>query len=210
MKRVFILFLMFVSCSFGAIVSVSAYYDIKASPDIAIVNIGLIEQSKDPTVAMETLFKRANALIKSLKGYNITTTSFSLNPIYDKKGNIMSFRAFEGFKIKMPIKRLSYFFNDIKSHKIDTIESISFDISNKRKLRLIAIKKAMKLAKDQASAALSGTRYNILGIKSCSVNIDNYPRPVMFFNTLAMHNAPIKSGDINIGVTVNVVYNIGE
>lgn len=210
MKNIFLSILVFSYISFGGSISISQHYDVKATPNIAILNIGFIEQDKDPKTAIKNLFKRTSIFIGSLRGYNVKTTSLSLNPIYDKNGNIVYFRAFEGIRVKVPIKNLTSFLGYLDKYKIDSIEGITFDVSNKEKLELIAIRKAMKLAKEKALAALYGTHYKIIGIKSCVINLNNYPRPIMFLNTSYFKNAPIKSGSVNIGANVNVVYKIGE
>lgn len=201
-------------------IAVSGEGVIEVAPDTGYVNFGIFVQEKTASEAMKGLSKIANRVIillknSGIKEEDIKTTGISLNPVYqwdkEKKKNVLvGFAATENFKVKTELKNIGKIVTLVTENGANRIYGIRFDSSETENLRKEAIAKAVEDAREKAKAALSGTNYKIVGIKTISIQSGNVTPVVrQTFDNEAIgekSSVPVEGGSITIRATVNVVF----
>ncbi len=201
-------------------ITVSGEGIIEVTPDTGYVNFGIFVQKKTASQSMEELSKIANRVITVLKNSgikeeDIKTTGISLNPVYQwdketKKNILVGFAASENFKVKTKLKNTGKIVTLVTENGANRIYGIYFDSSEAENLRKKAIAKAVEDAREKAKAALTGTNYKIVGIKTISVQSGNVTPVVRqtFDNAIIgeKSSVPIEGGSITVRASVNVVF----
>ncbi len=202
-------------------VSVSGEGIVETTPDIAIINFGIIFQKKTATDAMNELTDIANKTITALKkagveDKNIKTTNINLKPVYQwsKEKNtsvLIGYSASEMFELKTKIKDAGTMIGLLNENGVNNISSIRFDVSDKGTLEQDAIAQAMKNAKTKAEASLKDSNYKIVGIKTISINSNN-PTPI-YRNSMSpiptvgeKVSMPVEGGAMSIKAQVQVIF----
>ena len=199
-------------------ISVSGEGVVQTTPDISVINFGITIQRKTAVDAMNELSGVANKTISVLKnaGVNdkdIKTVNIGLAPVYqwdkDKKLSILvGYKATESFELKVKISDAGRMIGLISNNGVNNISGIRFDISDKKALEQDAITDAMDNARKKAEAALKGSNYKIVGIKTISVNSNN-PTPI-FRNSIGAVDKeaeiPVEGGSMSVRASVQVVF----
>lgn len=141
--------------------SVSATGKVTAIPDIATVTIGVYTDAKDTAAeAVKENTEKMNDIIQALKGIDIekkdiTTSSYSLNPVYDWTDD--SGRTLKGYEVRQNVTiKVRNLDNIGKAIQVTTEEGanqiggISFTIDDPEELRQEAVKIAIDKAKAKA------------------------------------------------------------
>ncbi len=201
-------------------ISVTGEGTVEVVPDIGYIDFGISIQKKTASQAMEELSKTSNSIITAIKNFgikeeDIKTTGISLNPVYqwdkDEKKNVLTgFSATENFKVKTKLEDTGKVIALITNNGANRIYGIYFDSSQAKNLKNKAIAEAMKNAREKAEAALTGTNYKIVGIKTISIQsgyfVPTYKNGIYDLTGSEKGSIPIKGGSISVKATVNVVF----
>lgn len=197
-------------------ISVTGTGSVSVVPDTAIISFGVFVDDKDPQVAMDSMSEKASKIVSALlnagiKKENIKTTDLSLYPIYSwekdtGKQILEGYRASESFIVKTEIEKAGKIVSLVNKSGANQINSISFEASNKDKLKLDAIEQAMADARAKAEAALKGTNYKITGIKTISVEASSPVYPVYKQIAAESRDAVIEGGTVSVDANVSVVF----
>ena len=150
-------------------ISVSANATIEVAPDTAVISFDVNGRGRTAAEATNAAAGKMDNVQRNLLGCNIlgsdiTTTSYTLYPDTDIKGKITGYTASNSVRIKLKdIAKLGPVIDKISAAGVDTINNISFSVSNRELYRnkLLA----------QAVVANAGGR--TLG-KLLSANISTY------------------------------------
>ena len=151
-------------------ISVSANATIDVAPDTAVISFDVNGKGRTADEATSASAAKMDSVKHNLLGCNIlgsdiTTTSYTLYPDTDIKGKITGYTASNSVRIKLKdIAKLGPVIDKISAAGVDTINNISFSVSNRELYR-------NKLLAQAAVVANAGGR--TLG-KLLSANISTY------------------------------------
>jgi len=189
-------------------------------PDIAKLSFGISLQKKTASEAMNALSEKASNVITTLtnagvKKEDIKTTSINLRPVYQwdkdsRKNVLVGYEASESFTVNSSIKNAGNLLSLAVNSGANKVFGISFDVSNKDDMQNEAITKAMENARKKAEASLKGTNYRITGIKTISIQSQNY-YPIFYRNLAGKEtendtNIPVEGGSLTIKANVQVIF----
>ncbi len=207
--------------SFDHTIQVSGTGVINITPDTAIINFGIRVQKKTAANAMDSLSEIANRVVSALKNFgikeeDIKTKSIRLTPVYQwekdtRKNIVVGYAATENFEVKSSLKDAGRIISLATENGANRVYGIRFDSSKKDELKNKAITEAMNDARAKAEAALKGTNYKIVGIKTISIQ-SGYITPI--YRTIlpdeiakgSSSSVPVESGSMSVKATIQVVF----
>ncbi len=190
----------------------------KKSPDIAIAQIGVQTINKEVEPAVAENNRKAEAIISALKQIGISekdikTVSFNIYPLRDYKNNdpntIIGFQVDN--TVSITFRNLDIVGKGLQSAitaGANNIYGIEFTLSDpepvRNELRVLAIQDARKKAENMAQAAGIQLGKIISINESSSTPIYRYA-----YDKVAAESAvPVQSGELDITVQVNIVYEL--
>ena len=157
-------------------ISVSANATIEVAPDTAVISFDVNGKGRTAAEATSASAAKMDSVKRNLLGCNIlgndiTTTSYTLYT--DIKGKITGYTASNSVRIKLKdIGKLGPVIDKISAAGVDTINNISFSVSNKELYRNKLLAQAVENARQQA-AVVANAGGRTLG-KLLSANISTY------------------------------------
>jgi uncharacterized protein YggE len=204
------------------VITVTGSAQVFASPDEAIVRLGVLEQAATAQDAQN----KANTVIQKLLSelsklgvpkLNIQTSRMSLTPMYTQRLNepqrISGYQAQDVLSV-----RLTNF--DLVGKVIDAgtasgannIEGIDFQLRNARGPRAQAYKDAVADARSKADAIAEALGVKIAGVYDVHADSSGYIPPPRAFGGMKMEMAaatPVEPGQMEVSVSVTIRYRIG-
>ena len=130
-------------------ISVSANATIEVAPDTAVISFDVNGKGRTAAAKMDSV--KRNLLGCNILGNDITTTSYTLYPDTDIKGKIIGYTANNSVRIKLKdIGKLGPVIDKISAAGVDTINNISFSVSNRELYRNKLLAQAVENARQQA------------------------------------------------------------
>ncbi len=157
-------------------ISVSANATIEVTPDTAVISFDVNGKGRTAAEATSASATKMDSVKHNLLGCNIlgndiTTTSYTLYPDTDIKGKITG--ASNSVRIKLKdVSKLGPVIDKISAAGVDTINNISFSVSNRELYRNKLLAQAVENARQQA-AVVANAGGRTLG-KLLSANINTY------------------------------------
>jgi uncharacterized protein YggE len=203
------------------VINISGQGTVKASPDIAYITLGVINEDANAKVAQkknaEEMSKLMSAIKNSgIKDEDIKTISYNIYPKYDYDKNtgiskIIGYSVNNTVQVTVrDILKTGTIIDIAAENGANTSGGISFSLSNYEEYYNDALKAAVENAKNKA-----GSIADVLGVSlklpiSITEN-SGYQQPIYYKsmdNALAaeMASTPIESGIIEIKASVSVVY----
>lgn len=137
-------------------ISVSANATIDVAPDTAVISFDVNGKGRTADEATSASAAKMDSVKHNLLGCNIlgsdiTTTSYTLYPDTDIKGKITGYTASNSVRIKLKdIAKLGPVIDKISAAGVDTINNISFSVSNRELYRNKLLAQAVENARQQA------------------------------------------------------------
>lgn len=159
-------------------ISVSANATLEVTPDTAVISFDVNGRGRTAAEATNAAAIKMDNVQRNLLGCNIlgsdiTTTSYTLYPDTDIKGKITGYTASNSVRIKLKdIAKLGPVIDKISAAGVDTINNISFSVSNRELYRNRLLAQAVENARQQA-AVVANAGGRTLG-KLLSANINSY------------------------------------
>lgn len=187
-------------------------------PDIAILRLGVSTERDSVEEASEEAAFAMQRVINSLKENdvgekNIQTQQFSILPQYDYVEGRKILRGYRVTNIVSAeirnLKKVGNVIDDAAKAGDDMvqIQSIQFDIDDRKKLQEQARVKAMKDAKAKAEILAEEGGVKLGKPIYISESIDSYV-PNYSFDKRAEGATPIETGELEVRITVSVIYEI--
>lgn len=165
------------------------------------------------------LTQKINTVIASVKSQDIkdediTTTNFSVNPVYDYSNgqqNLKGFEASESITVKIrKLDTVGTVVTQATAQGANQVGGINFTIDDPKALQLAAQENAIKDAKAQAEQLAKTLGVNLGRVKTFSASNSESSRPYAMYDSAmapkavggAAPEVPIGSQDINSTVTV--------
>lgn len=210
----------------GTLISVSAQASAKRVPDIATISTGVVTQAEDANTAMRLnaeKMTRVNAAIKTagIASRDIQTSGVNLNARYDyengKTPRITGYEARNTVTIKVrDLAKLGKLMDSLVAAGANDLNGPSFEVDKADEAydeaRLSALEKARKRA-DLYANALGLRVRRIVSIDEGGGMMNPVPvMRAMSANAYAGKAADteIAPGESSLGVTLNIVYELGK
>lgn len=203
-------------------ITVSGAGEAFGAPDLALLNLGVSAQGKTVKEARETAAAAMNNVLDALKDSGVAdkdvqTRQFRIEPEYeypDGRQELIGFRVTNIVEAKVrDLDRLGEVIDDVAEAGGDVVQvqGLSFTIEKPDELRAQARAEAVADARARAEslADLAGVK---LG-KPISINESTAIPPTPFFAGAVMERdvqvaTPIEAGELEISVTVDIVFAI--
>ncbi len=201
-------------------ISVTGIGSVRATPDIAILSLGISHKGATAKEAMDQTSGTMNAVIEGLKslGFGVTdmqTTGLSLNPVYEDGYNasskLMGFVASNGVTLRVKdLGRLGEIIDLVVSKGANTVNGLTFDVMDKTAATVDARTKALQDAKtkaEQMAAALGASIGRPVSITENYTSSDG-AQMVQTMRTDTSPSTPVAPGEVGLDVSVSVVFEL--
>jgi hypothetical protein len=194
------------------------------TPDLAYVNIGVTTQGDTVTEALDANTAAAQGIRASLKELgvedkDIQTSGFNIYPNqdYGPDGTIVRsyFTANNTVYVTVrDLEKLGAILDRSVRNGANTINSISFDITDKEKALSEARAKAMQNAEVQAEEAATAAGAELGPVQNISLYTNSAPTPMYYDGKgggaadMASMPVPIATGQMTVSVSTNVTYEL--
>jgi uncharacterized protein YggE len=203
-------------------ISVSGTGDASGAPDLALLQLGVSAEGKTVKEARDTAASAMNDVLDALKGdgvaeNDVQTRQFRIEPEYqypDGKQELTGFRVTNIVEVKArDLDRVGEMIDDVAKAGGDVVQvqGLSFTIEKQDDLRAQAREEAMADASARAEdlADLAGVK---LG-KPLSITESTVTPPSPLLQAVpaargAEETTPIEAGELEVSVTVNVLFAI--
>jgi len=198
--------------------------EVSLTPDLAYIYIGVHDEAATPSDAVDANKAHTEAVQNAIKKAgvdekDINTTNFSIWPSqqYAPDGTISGTTYMVDNTVYVIVRNISSL-GDLLDAAItagaNNINSISFDVADKSEAVKEAHAKAVENAKTQAQELADAAGVTLGDIQSISF-YDNSPVPYYSGKggggggvDMAASSVPIQPGQLNISVSVNILYEI--
>lgn len=199
-------------------VTVSGHGEVKASPDSAQVNIGVITQARSAKEAQSQNNRTANAVIAAIKEQgipkdDIQTTELSLWPQHDEKG-----RSITGYQVKHTLsvrvagmEKVGAVIDAAVAAGANHTYGITFEKDDPADLEQEALKQAVADARERADAlaqAAGKKIVRVVSIKEAGTQ-DFPPEYKRMAYEVGGAGVPVEPGQLSVTASVEVVFEIG-
>lgn len=200
------------------LISVSASAVIEVAPDTAVISFDVNGKGNNAGAAANAAASKMEGVRRALLGCglvssDITTTSYTLYPDMDNKGKVTGYTARNNVKIKLTnIAKLGTVIDKISGAGVDTINNVSFSVSNKSLYRNQLLAQAVENARQQAAVVANAGGRTLGKLLSASISsYNNFERSYgnVMLKSAAMDSAPatnIAAEDITIKASVDTVF----
>lgn len=205
-------------------ISISGHGEVRAVPDLALVNLGVVSSATTAREALDANTKAMTDLMAALKTANvenkdIATSNFSVNPRYDygqSNGQPPKLAGYDVANTVSVVVRKLDGMGDILDKAVSSgsnqINGISFSIANSQSAMDQARAEAVKDAKRKAELYAAAATFTLGNIVSLNEGGGYQPPVVMQGKMMAADSAsapvPIAQGEQVVAVDVNIVWEI--
>lgn len=202
-------------------VNVSGHGEVYVVPDVAYVYIGVQNTEATVTAVLNKNTAQAQGIRTALKNLDVAdvdiqTSNFSIYPMpqYDQNGKITEtlYQASNTvFVTVRDLSKLGAILDSVVRNGANTVNSISFDVLDKKAALTEARNKAVEDAKAQAQQLADATGATLGEVQSISQYSSSAPTPVYEGKggggaaTMAA-NVPVATGQMIISVDVSVTW----
>ena len=199
-------------------IQVTGIGSIFGRPDMALLSLGISTERASVNEAREEAAAAMQQIIDSLKANgvdekDIQTQQFSIQPQFDfieGKQRLRGYRVTNIVSIKVRnLDRVGKVIDDVAAAggDITQVQSIQFTIDDPKELQSQARVKAMKDARTKAQTLAEEGGVKLGKPVSISESIGS-SSPIFFKSDRELSATPIEPGELEVTVTVSVIYNI--
>jgi len=193
---------------------------INVAPDKAIIQIGIVTESKEAETAQTQNAQISNNVLSALNEIDISTNdiqtiSYTIQPVYEFTEGTSVLTGYRvQHTLEITVKKLSNLgmvYEAVVAAGANIAENIRFDVSNREVIYQEALQQAMKNATEKAIRLGEQIGVNINNIPVKVTEISGTPPPRPFSLALASESIsqaapPIQSNKIEIEANVSAVF----
>ncbi|MFT4953875.1 MAG: hypothetical protein ACI8U3_000237 [Brevundimonas sp.] len=202
--------------------NLSAYGEVKAAPDMASINFGVVTEATTAAEAMAQNRTRMNEVMRALRSAGIEerfiqTSGLSLQAQYDYVQNepprLRGYQASNRVTVEIrDLERVGSTADAVVNAGVNQIDGISFGLINPQQAEDQARMAAVQALQAKANLYANALGVRLAGIRNLSEGGGYAPQPPMFARgAMAMDSAESTSvapGELTIRVNINGVYDI--
>ena len=213
----------------GPLLSLSAYGETQAAPDLATITVGVTVQAKTAQDAMRQNAEKMSGLIAALKAQGIAakdiqTSNLNLQPQYDYHNGVSSsgpaqpttltgYRASNDVSVTVnDLTRLGATVDAVVNGGANQVNGISFGLHDPQTAEDAARVQAVERLQKEAAIYAKAAGLHIKALRSLSEGGGYTPSPVrpMMYASAAKVAAPtpVEAGQLDLRVQVSAVYEL--
>ena len=209
-------------------ISVNGEGTVEATPDRAIISVGVVTRAKNPSEVQNLNAKSATSIINSIVALgierkSISTGNYNFNPIYRHLDNGKS--VLEGYEasnsvtiIVDDLNLVGKIIDAALNHGANQVNSLNFGLRNKTAYQDEALRLAVLDAQRKAEIAASALGKMIISVRNVSINSNSIsaPRNYKMARSMAVaedaiaYETPIESGTLQCSANVHVEFEISR
>ena len=209
-------------------ISVNGEGTVEATPDRAIISVGVVTRAKNPSEVQNLNAKSATSIINSIVALgierkSISTGNYNFNPIYRHLDNGKS--VLEGYEasnsvtiIVDDLNLVGKIIDAALNHGANQVNSLNFGLRNKTAYQDEALRLAVLDAQRKAEIAASVLGKMIISVRNVSINSNSIsaPRNYKMARSMAVaedaiaYETPIESGTLQCSANVHVEFEISR
>jgi uncharacterized protein YggE len=202
--------------------SVSGEGEVKAKPDVAIIEVGVLTTSKSAREAIADNAKQMSDLVKRIKQMEVPeedlqTVGFSVSPIinYDKDspdyGKVVRYQVENTLSVRIEPARAGAVLDEAAAAGANQVRQVTFGLRNDAAQREQALEAAVRAAMRKAELVTKTMGIALLG--PTSINVSYGGR--FFFRAEAMRSdaaatTPVESGVLTVSASASVNYAVSS
>lgn len=201
----------------GTEISVSASASTTAAPDLAVVNVAVVERAESADAAREAVATAVEQLRAELESAGIGadaihTTGYQLRADYrydDGERELRGYVATQRFEIEAPaVDRAGEVIDAAVAGGANEIQGVQFTLSDERKqeLRASVLEDAMDRARADADAVAGAAGLTVSGVQSVSTGSNGYVPPYYADAERADTGTVVDPGPVTVSANVDVTY----
>jgi uncharacterized protein YggE len=211
----------------GTRLDINAQATVKVKPDIATVSAGVVTKAATPQEARELNAQKMQSVFTALKAKKINeadmqTSGLTINPDYVYEQNqapkITGYQANNSLTIRLKdMDKIGDVIDALIKNGINQFNGPAFSLDNPETATDQARRNALEKARKRAELYASATGLKIKRIVAISENTNmGMPVPMMMMakasagREMADTSTPIATGQVDVDVTVNVTYELGQ
>ena len=204
--------------------NLSAYGEVKAAPDMASINFGVVTEATTAAEAMAQNRTRMNEVMRALRSAGIEerfiqTSGLSLQAQYDYVQNepprLRGYQASNRVTVEIrDLERVGSTADAVVGAGVNQIDGISFGLINPQQAEDQARMAAVQALQAKANLYANALGVRLAGIRNLSEGGGYSPQPPMFGNRMALQamdsaeSTSVAPGELTIRVNINGVYDI--
>ena len=221
--------LLFIPCSAHASedrlanIVITSEVKVKTAPDIATITAGVVTSSPVAATALQENAQKMNAVFAALKKAGIAekdmqSSGINIHPEYDyqqnQKPRVTGYQVINNVTVILrDIDNIGATIDALVAEGVNQLSGPSFSVDDPEplldKARAEAVRKARKRADIYAEAAGVSIKRILSIMEHNALHVS--PRPMMMRSMgmeLKQEETPVAPGEVELGVTVNVSYEI--
>lgn len=194
---------------------------VSAAPDMAIIRLGVTREARTASVAMDATSDAAARVLESIaaagiEARDVQTSAVNLSPVWDhasgRPPQLRGYIASNGLTVRVrDLEGLGGLLDAVVSDGANTLNGLSFSVDETGPLEAHARTEAVLDAKAKAEtlAAAGGVTLGpVLQINEAGGGVT--PAPMLRGAMMEAAPVPIAEGEVDIRISVTVVYGIAE
>jgi hypothetical protein len=198
--------------------SVTGEGQVKAKPDVATINLGVLTTSKRAQDAVAENARRMTQVIDRMKklgvpAKDLQTLGFNISPVvdYDEKspnfGQIIEYRVEATLSVRAEVDMAGPVLDEGVSAGANVAGSLSFGLRNDTAQKTQALKAAVQAARRDADTVAEAMGMKIKG--STTIDVQQGGAPIIIRSLMRADSAPrttFEPGSLTISATVRIVF----
>ena len=196
---------------------------VMATPDIAVVTIGVTAQAKTAAAALAANSADVAKVLATLKDANVAdkdigTTNFSVYPLYDQRPErndaenpppIVGYSVSNDVRVTIrDLGTSGAILDSVVTAGANRVSGIAFDVSDRQTPGDQAIKAAIADAKRQGALMAEAAGVKLVRILSVSASANGGPQPVFARMEMKAAAVPVMAGQQSIGANASIVWEV--
>jgi uncharacterized protein len=207
----------------ATLLNVSAYDEVKAAPDQAIVTLGVTTNAATAAKALGANAQKMTEVIAAVKSAGVTerdiqTSNLSLSPQYAyEQGQAPRLTGYEASNqvtvIEHDLTRLGALADAATGAGATNISGISFSIAHPLEAENAARVAAVKALGDKARVLADAAGYHVVRLVSLTESGGETPpgpRPLVMMAARAQAPTPVEVGEVGVRINVSGVFELAK
>lgn len=205
---------------------------VSASPDVAVVSVGALQQAKDAQAAQDAVNRIVQGALERIKAVgieeaHIQTAGVSLYPVYSEhrprpmmqdgepeEPRITGYRASNTLQIQVhDLSKVGDVIDAAIEAGANQLHGLSYELREDGEAKRAALRQAVEKARSEAEAVADALGLQLRGVERVEVGDIGFRPPVpMMGRAMAMEAAmvstPTEPGQVRVDATVTVMYRL--
>jgi uncharacterized protein YggE len=214
----------------GSVLNVSGSAEVRVSPDLAVVRLGIVAQSAGAAGAQDSANMIANAILDAVRSVGIDegqvqTARLVLSPLYGRQvpgsneaPRIVAYRASNTVSVRVEdLDMVGDVIDSGLGAGANQLEGVSFSLIDDLPARQSALREAIVEARSKAEAMAGALGVDLATIVSVSEGNVVVQQPMMEMAAMSRRMpmqvdsaTPVSPGEVSINATVSIQYRIQQ